>query len=475
MSALADSPPTRGGPLEERFPFARCRCGVARRDITPPVGVRHRLWGAATHSVAEAVHRPLLATAIVISPLSDEDTEELALVSLDFSWLGNASDQRHLRERLQSRTGLRGEQLLVHFSHTHAGVDFDSASRGEPGFQETRAYFLALVEEVADLVCEARARRTAAWLTYGYGTCELAHNRDLLDPATGVFVCGYNPSGGGDRTLLVARVTDDTGRTMAVVFNYACHPTSLGWDNRALSPDYVGAAREIVERAFEAPAVFLQGAAGDLAPRDQYSGDVQTADKNGRQLGYAVAAAVEALPPPGMRLVYTGVVGSGANLGTWGYAPISSDQEVEASVVRACLVEVDLPLKDDLGELTAPIGSELSASAIETRARRRALLRAALEPEAGRHRMPLWVWRLGQGGLLALPQEPYSHLQVEVRRRFQGLPVFVLMTTNGGLGYLPPRGTYGTGRYQEEQAPFAAGSLEIVIDEASSALERLFS
>ena len=33
--------------------------GVARRDVTPPVGIYARMWGAAKHDQAEGVHKPL--------------------------------------------------------------------------------------------------------------------------------------------------------------------------------------------------------------------------------------------------------------------------------------------------------------------------------------------------------------------------------------------------------------------------------
>src|SRR5208282_2131149 len=46
-------------------PTSVCRLGVARCDITPPVGIYHRMWGAATHEQATGVHRPLTATALV--------------------------------------------------------------------------------------------------------------------------------------------------------------------------------------------------------------------------------------------------------------------------------------------------------------------------------------------------------------------------------------------------------------------------
>ena len=47
------------------------------------------------------------------------------------------------------------------------------------------------------------------------------------------------------------------------------------------------------------------------------------------------------------------------------------------------------------------------------------------------------------------------------------------MTTNGGVGYLPPRETYGSGRYQEQQSPYAPGCLEQSIEAAADALSEL--
>ena len=42
------------------------RIGVARADITPPVGIRNHLWGASQHETADGVHRPLTATALAV-------------------------------------------------------------------------------------------------------------------------------------------------------------------------------------------------------------------------------------------------------------------------------------------------------------------------------------------------------------------------------------------------------------------------
>jgi hypothetical protein len=108
--------------------------------------------------------------------------------------------------------------------------------------------------------------------------------------------------------------------------------------------------------------------------------------------------------------------------------------------------------------------------------REKALRRRFLEIALGDakvHRMPLWTWRLGEALLVALPNEAYSGFQVELRRRFEGTPLLVSTTTNGGVGYLCPRKSYGSGLYQEQQSPYRPGCLEDTIDAAAVALTEL--
>ena len=294
---------------EQTFPTTHCTFGVARRDVTPPVGIYARSWGAATHEVAEGIHRPLTATAAVLAPL-DGNGPELALVALDIGWLQYAPDELGLRATIQERTGLDEQQLLVSMSHTHAAANANSQLEDRPGVELIQPYLDGLAQHITEAILEARAGRVEAHVTYGYGRCGLATNRDYWDDAAGRFACGYNPGVPADDTLLVGRVTGGDGAVLATLFNYACHPTTLAWANRLLSPDYIGAAREVLETAFGAPALFFHGASGELAPRDDYVGDAAVADRNGRQLGHAAAAAIEALPPAGTRFVYTGIVAS---------------------------------------------------------------------------------------------------------------------------------------------------------------------
>jgi hypothetical protein len=407
----------------------------------------------------------------VFAPLEGQGPT-LALVALDIGWFQYLSDERVLRASVLERTGLGEAELLIQMSHTHAGANTNSRLDGMPGTDLIAPYLQRLAREIGDAVVEARSSLRPAFVSYGTGRCALASNRDLWDVDLQRYACGYNPEGAADDAVLVARVADDAGTTLATLFNYACHPTTLAWENRLLSPDFIGAAREVLEAAFDAPALFLQGASGDLAPRDDYVGDTAVADRNGRQLGHAAAAAIEALPPPGARFAYTGIVASGANLGTWEYRPCREEQLERAGELVGTLTHVELERKADLGVVESV--SSVSPDSPEEREKslRRELLRLALGDDPV-HRMPMWVWRLGEALLVAVPNEPYAVFQAELRSRFPDTPLFVLMTTNGGVGYLPPRETYGSGRYQEQQSPFAPGCLEHAIEAAAAELAAL--
>ncbi len=226
----------------------------------------------------------------------------------------------------------------------------------------------------------------------------------------------------------------------------------------------------MLENAFGAPALFLQGASGELGPRDNYVGEAEVADSNGRQLGYAAAAAIESLPPPGTRFVYTGIVASGANLGAWEYQPCDAEQLRASEQLAARVTSVALRRKEELGVVESLSGPRLDPGAGEGAAP--PLPQPALGDDPV-FEMPVWTWRLGDALLVAIPNEPYSVFQVELRRRLAGTPLLVLGVTNRTMGYLSPEETYGTGLYQEQQSPFAPGCLEQTIEAAAAALEEL--
>src|SRR3984957_1842069 len=323
-----------------RHPEFRGRIGLARRAITPPVGIYARAWGSAQHDVAEGVHRPLLATAMVFQ--SHSGATELILVTLDLIVLFQEEADK-IRSAILQRLSLRPDQLILHPSHSHSTPFFLSRQVNKPGGHLIPPYLAALPEVCCELIAAARAAARDSILTWAYGQCGLAFNRDAIDPASGRDVCGLNLAVKADHTVLVGRITDSSGRLSATIVNYACHPVSLGGANRLLSPDYIGAMRELVEKETEgAVCVFFQGAAGDLTPRRSYESNVEAADQNGRELGYAALSTLASMFPAGQELQYRGIEESGTPLGIWRLTPKSAlSTEIAAEVVTT-----KLPIKD---------------------------------------------------------------------------------------------------------------------------------
>jgi len=111
--------------LHQTYGFTRCAVGVAVRDVTPPVGIYARSWGAARHDLAEGVHRPLTATAAALRPLSG-DGPDLLIVALDIGWFPYRPDERRVRAAILAATGLDESALLINMSHTHSGANINT-------------------------------------------------------------------------------------------------------------------------------------------------------------------------------------------------------------------------------------------------------------------------------------------------------------------------------------------------------------
>lgn len=440
--------------------------GVARANITPPIGINARNWGAAAHDVAKGVHRPLTATVLALSTASDP--APLVLIAADLGWWKSREDEWLVRSAILETCGLEPARLLLSLSHTHAGPNLYREDHAKPGGDQIAPYLESLREKLTAATRKALATRRPARLLWRYGRCDLAQNRDLPRPAESRHIVGWNPAEPADDTLLVGRIEDvATKRPLATIVNYACHPTTLAAGNRLLSPDFPGAMRELIEATTQAPCVFLQGASGDLGTAAQHGADPLVADRLGRRLGHAVLSVLESWPDA--LHVIDEVVESGAPLGIAHAHP-----PVESSALCASQHAVDLALKplESIDQIEAALRACTDRALQERLTRKRAVRR--IVGDGSSSPQPLWLWRIGDAAIVAHPNEAYSHFQVELRRRFAPRPVVVLNITNGYAGYLPPRDHYTRHQYSVWVTPFAAGSLEKLTEAAHDGLRALF-
>jgi hypothetical protein len=390
------------------------------------------------------------------------------LLTLDVVALWQEEVER-IRSAILERFDLRPSQLMLHPSHTHSSPMLARRHADRPGGHLIAPYLDALPGVCAGLVATARAGAFTGVLSWSYGTCGLAVNRDAVDAPSGRGVCGLNFDRPADDTLLVGRITDVGGRIRGVIVNYACHPVSLGGANQLMSPDYVGAMRETVERESGGTCVFLHGASGDLTPRRSYEGTVIAAEQNGRELGYAALTTLSGMLPPAQRLEYGGIEESGTALGIW---RIGAKPGLRADLASS-LVEVRLPLK----ELPAAdvIRARISACTERYELERLERMLAIRERlgNATNGCLPVTVWRAGDAFLVATAGEPYSRFQVALREAFPQAAVAVLNLTNGATNYLPEASAYGQDNYPARVTEYAAGCLEEAISQTAAIMRGL--
>jgi hypothetical protein len=478
-----------------QFAQGRCRFGIAYGDITPPVGIYHRMWGAARHDRATGVDRPLRTSVLAFSPtITDTRTGELQiLVALDHCVLG-ARELAILLEAVKRRRGIKPDQIAIVCSHTHAAGLLSLDRANLPGGELISDYLKSLAETTASAVEKSLETLQPATLVYGTGHCALAADRDYWDEKHQQYVCGYNPLVPADDSVLVVRAESDDGKILATIVNYACHPTTLAWDNTLISPDYPGAMREVVESDTNAPCVFLQGASGELGPREGFVGDPKVAERNGRELGYAALSVLYSLPSARSNYEYRGRVVSGATIGTWSYRALNPQELLERETWSVWRGTIDLPYRSDLPsleEVAAHLkqreeeeaaarlkGDHQKASELRALAerRRRELARRQALPSGKTFPYQAAIWRMGQAIWLAVQGEPYSLLQTELRNRFPGISLVVCtIGFSWGAAYLPPAEKYGLGIYQETIAVVAPGSLETLIDALAQRIEGLLN
>jgi hypothetical protein len=443
------------------------RIGAARTVITPPAGIYSRTWGSASHDVAEGVHRPALASCLVFQTMNGD--AELVSLAVD-TCCADDSEVAAIRAAILQRFALKPEQLMFHPSHSHSLPVLTRRTANRAGGELLTAYLDSLAPTCIGLIEQARETLAEGIVSWAYGRCGLAFNRDAVDPASGRDICGLNLAEKADDTLLVGRITDMDGRIRATMVNYACHPVSLGGGNRLLSPDYIGAMREVVERdTGGATCVFMHGASGDLTPRRSYEAKAEVADQNGRELGYAALSVLSGMFPPGQELQYKGVEESGTPLGIWRLTPRSNvSTQLSGRFVTTQFPLLPFPSREELQAQLAVTTERYAVERLE-----RSLARRAQVGDGPNSDFHFTVWQIGEAFLVSTPAECYSQFQMDLRRQFADTTVAVINLSDGTTTYLPLPESFGRDVYQARIAFYQPDALARVTKMATDAISEM--
>lgn len=239
------------------------RASVVKVDITPEDS--QNLLGYAARKSSGILDR--IFHRIVVM---DDGTTQFILVSSDICLFSPAEYDR-MAAKVKSLYGINPVNFWWTVTHTHSAPEVGPPGLGSV-FMGDRykhevdpAYTIMIEQKMLDAIGEARKKLVPAKLGVGWGFSQANINRRAVD-IEGKASLGLNPDGPVDRRIGLIRIDKSDGTPLVLLSNYAIHGTVLGGAFTKISGDAPGVVAEYVEQKTGAPLLFLNGAAGDLAP-----------------------------------------------------------------------------------------------------------------------------------------------------------------------------------------------------------------
>jgi acetyl esterase/lipase len=392
------------------------KAGIAKAVITPEKAVW--LAGYGTKRAPDGKLHDLWMKALA---LEDADGKRAVLITSDFQGVPKMmSDQ--VFAQIRKKFGLERQHVMFTFSHNHCGprlgddlVDYYPIEAEQVQFVEE--YTAVMVTRTVDMIGEALSKLAPATLAISEGKATFAVNRrnnreadvpSLLENGTPLL-------GPVDHTVPVMTVTRPDGAMAAVLFGYACHPTTLNW--LTWCGDYPGFAQlELEQNHPGTVAMFVNTCGGDQNPLPRRS--VELCQKYGHELAVGVE---EALKHP--------------------QKPVSSG-------LRTAFELIDLPYlhvvtREELDTFTK------DANAVRARWAARMLQKLdAGEKFAASYPYPVHAWQLGKE-LLWIGQGAETVVDYSLRFKSEfGPGAWVLGYVDDMISYIPSRRVWEEGGYE---------------------------
>jgi neutral ceramidase len=200
----------------------------------------------------------------------DDGTTQFFLVSTEICIISPTEYDR-MAEQIKSQLGISPMNLWWTTTHTHSAPEvgksgLDKVFMGERYQHEVDAEYTAFVEQkLIEGIKEARQKLAPARLGVGWGFSQANINRRARD-IDGKASLGMDPDGPVDRRIGLLRIDKEDGAVLALIANYPIHGTVMGGENLEISGDAPGIVSAYVEEKIGAPLIFINGAAGNLAP-----------------------------------------------------------------------------------------------------------------------------------------------------------------------------------------------------------------
>ena len=392
------------------------KAGVAKAVITPEKAVW--LAGYDSKRVPNGKLHDLWMKALA---LEDAEGRRVVLITSDFQGVPKVMSDR-VFEQLQRKFQLTRAQVMFTFSHNHCGprlgddlVDYYPIEAEQVALVEE--YTALMVTNCVAMVGESLAKLAPAKLQQGEGKATFAVNRRNNKEAEvpSIIARGEPLKGPVDPSVPVLTVTRPDGKLEAVLFGYACHPTTLSF--LTWCGDYPGFAQVEIEKAHPgATAMFVNTCGGDQNPLPRRS--VELCERYGKMLA---AGVEEALKQP--------------------LKPVSPG-------LRTAFEIVDLPyLKTVSREELEAVAKESGAIRVRWATRMlQELDRRKQFPDA--YPYPVHAWRLGTEMLvIGMGAETVVDYALRFKREF-GPGTWVMGYADDMIAYIPSRRVWEEGGYE---------------------------
>lgn len=469
-------------------PASGLQAGVGRADISPPRGIAQMNWGSATHIESTGMDPAgMYATAIMLS----DGTDRVCIVSIDHV---NVEPFRNAVTRASEELDLNPQNIFLVATHTHSGPAVDS-SKGPAGVNlapyvnELKRHFAATEDKIVGAIIEANGNLEPAHIYGGHGMGTININRRFREQDGFPPAVGRNPDGFVDKELVVFRVDDSVGTPTAILVNFQAHGTVLGAPNTYISPDWIGGLRQTMESTFPgARVIFLQGAAGDQAPIEGYTGDLAVAHRLGATLGLEASAIALQIDTVIRQPVFEGYVQSTA-IQAKQYWHVNGSRDSNIEIATSTF---DAPRRTYSKQEIATMKSRLDAARLDLAAtsantwanyqakakvRRLAdLYHSWSHTRSGKHiNVQLRALRIGKLAIVAFPGEAFARLGSEIKQASPfDFTMFVGYVDGPGGSYLPTSDEYTYGGYEVEVTRFDPGADKLLVEKSAELLNGLY-
>ena len=236
-----------GSVAMDAAPAAQLTAGVAKVDITNVEAgpVNDRLW----------------VKALVVK----SDSTTAVLITLDAVAVGEIGHIKNdylpkVRARLEKELGIQPTSVLVNASHCHGVVCADVDERTIQAVK-TASQNMVPVQVGAGRGHEDRIMENRRLKLKNGKELDVRHAYSLPADEEVAEIGPIDPEIG------ILRLDRTDGRTLAVVYNFACHPIQ-GVPSKGNTADITGFASQVIEDNLSEGtiALFVQGCGGDINP-----------------------------------------------------------------------------------------------------------------------------------------------------------------------------------------------------------------